>query len=353
MRRLSIASIAVDAPMGAQGYQERIAQNAQTALDTVSPSDPLFARRLIVRSLRSPLAGNRRLPIGYLSTASAAVRREVGRLLFASDAVSHRMNLELPPSPRGDVVTLHDVVAWQFPDESEPIPVAADELRRADAVICVSEFTADQASEMFGLRNVHVVHNGVDARFFDSAPLPPNELRGLGVADRYVLHSGGASARKNLAALADAWPGVRAALPDVTLLMTGPAHAARTSLFKHLPGVVLAGRLPDAVMPAIVAGAAAVVIPSLHEGFGLPAVEAMAAGVPVVAAATSSLPEVVGDAGLLVPPTATGLTRGLLDALSDSPDVDRLREIGRERAKRFSWEESARAHARIWSAVAA
>lgn len=351
-RRLSIASIAVDSPMGAQGYQERIAERAQSALEATSPANDLMMRRLVVRSLRSELAGNRRLPMAFLTAASPSVRRAFGGLLFAGDAVSHRMNLEIPPAPNADVVTLHDVVAWQFSDESAPVAAAVEELRRAAAVICVSEFTANEAASMFGLRNVHVVHNGVDARFFDAMPLPIDQLRRMGVGGRYVLHSGGASVRKNLGALAEAWPRVQTRFPDVTLLMTGPPHPTRTALFDGMPGVVLAGRRPDVEMPAIVAGASAVVIPSLHEGFGLPAAEAMAAGVPVVAAATSSLPEVVGDAGLLVQPTGVAIAEGLIDALSDDPAVERFRHAGRERARRFSWDASARAHAAIWRAVA-
>jgi glycosyltransferase involved in cell wall biosynthesis len=104
-------------------------------------------------------------------------------------------------------------------------------------------------------------------------------------------------------------------------------------------------------MPRVLASAQAVVVPSTYEGFGLPALEAMAAGVPVVAAATSSLPEVVGDGGLLVAPEGPAIAEGLLSATSGDADVDRLVEVARARAADFTWERCVAAHARVWARV--
>jgi glycosyltransferase involved in cell wall biosynthesis len=195
------------------------------------------------------------------------------------------------------------------------------------------------------------VHNGVEARFFDAEPLPTDIRRALGLPERYVLHAGGASRRKNLEALAEAWPLVHRERPDLGLVLAGPPHRRRTELFDGMPGVVLAGRLPDEVMPGLVSSAATVVVPSLYEGFGLPALEAMAANVPVVAAATSSLPEVIGDTGILVDPTGSGIAGGLLDA-TRGDGTRALVRAARERAGHFTWERCAEGHARVWSSVA-
>ena len=348
--RLTIATIATGSPMVAQAYQEQVAGRAASALAMVDERD-WRTRRLVFRSMRSELQGNRRLPLGRVARAAAGQRRALGRMLYAGDAVTHRMNLELPPSPHGDLITIHDVVAWRFPDESAPVPAAIEEARRAAAVICVSEFSAREAVELLGIRDPHVVHNGVDPRFFDAAPLDAATRRTHGLPDRYVLHAGGATRRKNLEALAEAWPRVFRERPHLELVLAGPPHPKRTALFEGMPGTRLVGRLPDDVMPGLVASAEVVVVPSLYEGFGLPALEAMAANVPVVAAATSSLPEVVGDAGILVDPTGAGIASGLLEATSDT-GVGSLVTAARARAAAFTWDRCAEAHARIWASLA-
>ena len=120
--------------MGAQMYQEQVARRAAVALQSVDDR-AWDVRRLVVRSLRSRLPGDRRLPVGRVSSASPAVRSAFGRLLYGRDTVTHRMNLELPPAPGADVITIHDVVAWRFPDESPPVPAAMEEARRAAAVM--------------------------------------------------------------------------------------------------------------------------------------------------------------------------------------------------------------------------
>lgn len=349
--RLTIATMATDTPMGAQTYQEQIAVRAQAALQSVG-ADEWGVRRLAVRSLRSTLPGDRRMPVSAVARGNIRMRRMAGRALYGRDAVTHRMNLELPPSPGADVVTLHDLVAWRFADESPPVSAARQELGHADAVICVSQFTAEEAVSFLGIRAPHVIHNGVDDRFFDAAQLDPAALTRLKLPSNYILHAGGAAARKNLEALAEAWPAVRRERPDLELLLVGPSHPRRTALFDGVPGTVLAGMLPDSVMPGLVAGARAVVVPSLYEGFGLPALEAMAANTPVVAADSSALPEVVGDGGLLVPPTAEGLVDGLLAVTSGDSAVADLVRIGRARADGFSWEKCATEHARVWASFA-
>lgn len=342
--------------MGAQVYQEEIASRADGALaaaaaETPPAGGPWRVERTVVRSLRSPLAGTARLPLGYLSTAPARVRAVAGRTLYPRDAVVHRMDLTLPPAPDREVLTIHDIVAWRFQDESAPVRAAAEEARRAAAVICVSRFSAQEAVELLGIDEPHVVYNGVDQQFFDADRVPSAYIASLGVRGPYALHAGGASRRKNLAALADAWPAIRSARPELTLVLSGPENAERTRLFAHLPGTLLVGRVPAASVPSLVAGASVVVVPSLYEGFGLPALEAMAARTPVVAAATSSLPEVVGHAGILVDPTPASIAEGVVWATSGDPQIALMVEAARLRAAEFTWERSALEHARIWRSV--
>jgi glycosyltransferase involved in cell wall biosynthesis len=348
MPRLAIASIATAVPMGAQRYETEMAARARDALSDLGDWS---VRRVMVRSLRSPLPGHRRMPMARVARASVRERRVAGRLLYPRADVVHRTALELPPAAV-DVVTLHDVVAWRFPDESSPVPAAAEELRRAAAIVCVSRFSADQAVELLGISPPHVVHNGVDPRYVDAAPLTEPELADLGIVGPYVLTVGGASKRKNLEGLAAAWPAIHAARPDVSLVLAGPEHPRRTQLFAGLPGARLLGRVADDVVPGLYAAAATVVVPSLYEGFGLPALEGMAAGVPVVAANTSSLPEVVGDGGVLVEPTTDGIVDGTLWALGGGSEVSALAARGRTRAAGFTWERSAHGHAEVWASVA-
>jgi glycosyltransferase involved in cell wall biosynthesis len=343
---LTLATLAAGTPMGQQAYEERVAGLAPAVLGGAAD-----VRRAVLRTLRSPLPGTARVPGWLLRSAPTSVRRAAGAVLYRGADVVHRMGLSLPPATVPEVVTVHDTVAWRYPDETPPEPWAAEETRRAAAVIAVSQYSADDAAELLGLDRVHVVHNGVGEEFFDVAPLGDAALAGLGVVGRFVLHAGGSTLRKNLEGLAAAWPLVRAAHPDVRLVLCGPPSERRERLFGHLPGVVLPGRVPDAVLPPLMAAASAVVVPSLHEGFGLPALEAMACRVPVVAAARAALPEVCGDAAWLVEPDGPAIAEGLVHVLDEGDGVAARVEAGRARAAGFTWERTGAGHAAVWRDV--
>ncbi|GAA3750969.1 glycosyltransferase family 1 protein [Microbacterium kribbense] len=345
---IAFATSATSTPMGQQVYEEELIARAQTVLGPTAK-----VTRTIARSLRSELPGTVRLPAWLTARAPTSIRRMAGAALYRGADVVHRMGLGMPPAHVPEVITVHDTIAWRFDDESRPEPFVAAELRRAAAVITPSQSSADDIAELFAPPHVQVIPNGVDIRFYDAPALPDASLRGLGITGPFVLHMGGASRRKNLEGLAEAWKTISHARPDVSLVLCGPDHPRRTDLFARLPRTVLVGRLAADLIPGLAAAASVVVVPSLYEGFGLPALEAMAVGTPVVAARTSSLPEVIQDGGTLVDPTPDGIAEGVVWALTGDSVINQQVSRGRARAVKFTWERSAAAHAEVWRAAAA
>jgi glycosyltransferase involved in cell wall biosynthesis len=341
--RLGLVTVAVPEPMGQQVYEEELATRAAEEL-----GDGWAVDRIEVRTLRSPLPGNARVPSRLMIDAPASLRRAAGRLLYRGHDLVHRFDLRLPPAPAPEVLTIHDVVPWRFPDEGMPPSDAASSARRAAAVVCPSQFSADEVAAQLGVAAPVAIPNGVDRGFFDAVPFSEHELGRSGIRPPFVLHAGGCTRRKNLEGLAGAWPLVRSARPDATLVLVGPPDERRDRLFAPLPGTVRTGRLDAEAVPRLMAAAAVVVVPSLYEGFGLPALEAMAAGVPVVAARRGALPEVCADGALLVEPDADTLAEGIATALAGEGDTESRVARGRRRAEGFTWEASVRAHATLW-----
>ena len=254
-------------------------------------------------------------------------------------------NLAPLAAGRRNVVLIHDVAALRRPEaygrvyaayQRRLLPAIA---RRARRVVTVSDFSRTEIVELLGVphRTIEVVPNGVDARFSPAAdPLPTARRHGL---DRpYVLAVGTHSARKNLSALGEA--SRRLAELGVELVVAG---SKRGYLRGEEPpaGARRLGYVDDPLLPGLYAGARALAMPSLHEGFGLPCIEAMAAGVPVVAARRGALPETCGDAALLVEPEPRELAEALVTAVTDEEVRSRLREAGLARARGYSWDATA------------
>jgi len=205
--------------------------------------------------------------------------------------------------------------------------------------------------EGFEAERVHVALHGMD--------LPPERdpaevsdaLRRLGVYPPYVLFVGTLEPRKGVATLVEAHRILRRHHPDVTLVVVGARGWGKVPSL-DLPGVIATGSILDEHLDVLYRGAAALAYPSRYEGFGLPALEAMARGCPVVTSGTTSLPEVVGDAGVLVDPEDPEAIAGALAAVVG--DEDRrasLAEAGRRRAAEFTWDKSVAAHRAAYRAA--
>jgi alpha-1,3-rhamnosyl/mannosyltransferase len=212
--------------------------------------------------------------------------------------------------------------------------------------ICPSQFAAQEITEFSGIDRdrVCVVPNGVSSVFGQAEPLGDAERQHAGVAGRYVLHVGGATARKNLRALSAAWREVTSVLPDMSLVLAGPPDRRRDEAFAGVPRVVMVGYCPEAKTARLMAGATLVVVPSVYEGFGLPAIEGMAASSPVVAARAGALPEVCGDAAYLVGPDATSIADAIVRVAEDTALRQELIARGLRRAAQFTWRRAAEGH---------
>ncbi len=332
--------------MGQQVYERELVGGAATALG--SGGSPWEVDHFEITSLRSRMPADARIPSFVFTSPSSSVRNGVGRILYRKYDIVHRLDLRLPPAPHPEILTILDVVPWRFPDEGHPSSDAAASARRADVVICPSDFSAAEVTETLGVTETVTIPLGVSPEFRSAEPLSEERLRTLGIRVPFVLHAGGCTDRKNLAGLAEAWSLLHQDRPDVTLVLMGPSNERRDRLFAPLPSTVRTGWVDDATARGIMAAASAVVVPSLYEGFGLPALEGMAVGVPVVAARRSSLPEVCGDAAYLVEPDGRGLALGLEAALDGGSDTADMVARGRRRAGEYTWQRSLQAHAAIW-----
>lgn len=256
------------------------------------------------------------------------------------------------------LVTVLDLAAWSHP-ESFPWAKglamrqqARHAIRKASHLIAISSSTASDLRQRFhlGADKVTVAPLGCTKRFFEpAAPEAGSMLDGFPA--KYVLYLGQMQPRKNLLRLFAAYERVMERHPDLPhcLALVGGLGWQNEAFYRAAEASPVADRIrffdyvPDALVPAMIAGADTLALVSLWEGFGLPALEAMAAGTAVLASNSSSLPEVVGDAGVLVDPEdveaiAGGLARLLLDdALRAACEI-----AGRERARQFTWERTAR-----------
>ena len=268
--------------------------------------------------------------------------------------IFHGTHFVLPPVRSAKrVLTVHDLTFLRHPEyfsdgplnqrgHRMELPVA---LKQADAIIVPSDCTRSDLIELMKVPEdrIRVIPEGVEEHFFVSqngAKLQEVKDR-LGLSRSYLVFLVGTpEPRKNLLRTVVA---ARLAAPDLPLVIIGPRQPIRALLAGDARGVHLIGSLSEEDLPYVLHGAVLSLYPSLAEGFGLPALESLAAGVPLVTSDRTALPEVVGDAGVRIDPESiAAIAQAIRSLLEDEDRRRRLIESGKARARHFSWERSAR-----------
>jgi glycosyltransferase involved in cell wall biosynthesis len=278
-------------------------------------------------------------PHRFLRSRGEIIPDNCGRRLLV-DAIPlagdlfHGLNQRLPAwRARRTVTTFHDLFVMTGEYSSADFrqrftELARDAADRSDIILAVSKFTATQVHERLGVDwdRLRVVHHGVRVRTLPNAPREP-----------VVLSVGAVQKRKNTARLIEAF----GAMPEPwKLVLAGSAgYGAEEIMANAGPRVELTGYVTDEQLAMLYARASIFAFPSLDEGFGIPVLEAMAAGVPVIATNTSALPEVCGDAAILVDPLDVDQLASELRRVAADPDLRaQIAKRGRSRAAEFTWD---------------
>ncbi len=305
--------------------------------------------------------------LGLLYAANVSPFPILNWLTPASDIFHASHHALHPPRKTRLTSTIYDMTCWLMPELHVPANVkisgriATAVFRPASGLIAISECTRSDAVRLLGLapERIDVIYPGIAQAFFETGKAPAAETaRRYGLVKPYALYVGSIEPRKNLSTLLDAWldlPGdVREAFD---LVVAGPWGWGDRAVFDRLQagisGLRYLGYVPEADLPGLTAAATIFAYVSLYEGFGLPVGQAMASGVPVVTSNVSSLPEIVGDAGLLADPRSRGEIRTALERLLLSPSLRaELAQRGRQRALGFTWAECARKSWKFFERVA-
>lgn len=340
MFRIVVNARSLGAPLtGVQRYTRELLSRWNGHTDQITP--------------RTPLSGIR----GHAWEQSVLPRKLASKLLFSP---SNSGPLEV----RNQVVTIHDMVYFDHPETLNRNFVAWYRFmlprlaRRVRRVITVSSFVKRRIVEQVEIpsEKIVVIPNGVSSRFSPKAVSGRDAaIAQMGIpSTHYILALGSIEPRKNLSRLLRAWEGIQSSLPDDLWLVVAGARG-NSGIFKTVdagklpPRVFLTGHVSDETLPSLVAGAVAMAYPSLYEGFGLPALEAMASGVPVLAGDCPAIREVVDGAGIFVDPMdEASIADGLLRLVNDDAVRNTLRTKGLERATQFSWDVTAQ---RTWDVL--
>lgn len=275
--------------------------------------------------------------------------------LFRSQSdIYHFFNFIVPPKIKGHIVnTVHDMVFKKFPNTMTKANYKRLEknLKRScdnsDIIITVSDNSKKEIMEYFNMpeRKIRIVPNGVDLNFYK--PIRNvNVIKKYKIEKPYFLYIGTLEPRKNIPNLIRAFNILLQKLnkKDIILVIGGRKGWRYDEIYKCVEelkledDVLFLGYVPIEDMPALYTQAISFVFPSLYEGFGIPPLEAMACGTPVIASNTSSLPEVVGDAGMLVNPyDIEELSNAMMKIYEDNHFREKLKSLSLDRSKQFTW----------------
>lgn len=307
-----------------------------------------------------------RVPWSHLSARKAPISRlNVDRLIFReslpflrflrigrpADVYSPDFTAPAPDSARAHV-TIHDL-AWLHPEAQTPppladflAPVVQRSVQTAATVFTVSNAVRTELLDRYALRDERVIvaPNAAASHFFDAAPLSDEALLALGLRHPFVLFVGTIEPRKNLTALLQA---MTRSSPEIQLAVAGRPGWDSRAILSQIDGLHLAGRvvrfgfLPDDLLPRLMASADAVINPSSYEGFGLPIIEALATGSPVVVSDLPVFREVAGRTGIYVQPEEPESFAAAIDQVAAHGDDPLARRQRVERARAFDWRTSA------------
>jgi glycosyltransferase involved in cell wall biosynthesis len=329
---------------GVQRYSLELCARMNGRIETLAPRQPLHG-------LIGHLWEQTMLPIS------------LGRRLLWSPANTGPLTIA------HQVLTVHDVASLDHPEWFDSkfgawyrrmTPALAKRVRR---VITVSEFSKQRLMAAAGVdgSRIEVIPNGVDQRFHR---LKDGDIHDMRVrlrlpTDKYILSLGSIEPRKNLSRLLTAWSTCLARMPENIWLViagsNGEQHVfASTKLAEIPPRVHYTGFVPDQELPALYSGALAFVYPSIYEGFGLPVLEAMATGTPIIAANSTAIPELVGDAGLLVDVSdPREIAMPIMRIIEDENKRAELSARAIGRSLQFTWERAATSTLKVLCEAAA
>ncbi|MBN1976448.1 MAG: glycosyltransferase family 4 protein [Anaerolineae bacterium] len=326
-----------------------------------------------------PLAGLEHLPartvaLGYKPWRMLVWLGQFTRVgfdpLLADAELFHATEHLLPPLRSiPTVLTVHDLIFRHLPEHHKPLnrwylnlalPLYC---RRANHIIAVSEHSKRDLVAAYGVaeEEVTVVYEAADPRFRLQPTQAVMDVRArYGLPERYLLFVGTIEPRKNLSRLLAAFEAVRAEGLTDGLVVVGKRGWLYGGFFTRLEespakdAVILPGYVPDEDLPAFYAGAQALILPSVYEGFGLPVLEAMACGTPVAASNASCIPEIGGEAALYFDPLdLEAMVEAMRRLLRDAGLQGEMRACGLAQSARFSWERAAAETQAVYEAVLA